>query len=50
MDMTLIMTSIITIINLILWGVIVWIIALFVRALLKYLNSKDIREEKIDVR
>jgi len=44
------MILIITIINLILLGIVVWIIVLIVRALLKYLNSKDIREEKFDIR
>lgn len=48
--MSIIASIIWTIINLLLMGIFVFLIILIIRALLKYINSKDVRKEKSEVR
>ncbi len=42
--------SIVTMLGLVLLGLLVWLVVLVFRALLKYLKSKDVREEKAGIR
>ena len=48
--MSIIASIIWTIINLLLMGIFVFLIILIIRALLKYINSKDVRKDKSEVR
>jgi DNA-binding XRE family transcriptional regulator len=48
--MSIIASIIWTIINLLLMGIFVFLIILIIRALLKYINSKDVRNERSEVR
>lgn len=46
----MIMDMIITIVNLVIIGIWVWLISLIIRALRKYINTKDVRKENAKVR